>query len=196
MHIYLVRHTEYSNPKGVYAFHLPFTLSRKGKNHAAKIGEWLNKKGNSLPIYTSSIKRCVQTSEIIASKTNSIIRRDERLIEVYCPNLQGKKKPTKNEDSWKLEEDDLSREPWLKTLRRMINLFKEKVSLGEDCIFVSHGEPLTLLYYHLIDKKPRKYLWDPKNKNKVILKGMIVDIEVDNDNILSVKKNEVIVHSS
>ncbi len=187
MRIYLVRHTKYDNPKNVYAFYLPFNLSQEGRNRAQEIGVWFTQKNlQKIPIYTSPIVRTVQTAEIIASKTNSFVSIDSRLIEVACPNLEGKEKPSKN--SWILEEEDLSRETRSSVLNRTLSIFNEKMQIGKDCIFVSHGEGLALLYYHLLKKTLPKYLWDPVNQMSVVNWGEVVTVDINNNIITAIKK--------
>jgi broad specificity phosphatase PhoE len=187
MHIYLVRHTEYHNPGKIFAFHLPFNLSEKGKHDALKIGLWFKDQDLlELPIFSSPIVRTLETAEIIASQINSKITTDSRLSETSCPDLQGIKIPEIN--SWILEEDDPSREPHASVLRRMVNIYTEKTNEGKDCILVSHGDPLTLLYYHLIRKTPPHYFWDPQNNQLIYQRGGIVDIKIRNNKIISINK--------
>jgi len=187
MNIYLVRHTEYENPQGIFAFHLPVYLSKKGRKDAVKIGKWFVKnKLENLPIYTSPIVRCVQSSELIASQTGSFVKVDSRLIEVPCDNLEGKKKP--KQESWVLEQDDPSREPKDKVIKRMMSIFTERVKDNKDCILVSHGEPLTFLYFHLTNTVIPKYPWSPENKNIIIRKGELVKMEIRNGSLVRAKK--------
>lgn len=178
MNIYLVRHTEYYDPYNIFQFRLPFYLSEAGRKHSQLIGQWFaNHRLTKLPIYSSPIVRCLQTSEIIASQTKSFVAADDRLIEVNCPNLQGKTKPDK--DRWIVEQDDPSREPKNKVIKRVMDIINEKVKANEECILVSHGEPLTFVYWHLTKTEFPRYPWDPKNGNKVIRKGQIVKLEFE-----------------
>lgn len=153
MHIYLVRHTELDNPEKIYPFQIDLGLSEEGREQAEKIADWfVEKKILNLSIYRSPLSRCRQTAEIIAAKTGSSIMVDRRLIETTCPNMQGKKWPEK--EHWKVEEDDPTREPRSKILERVLESFNDKVIKGEDCVLVSHGDPLTVFYYYLINKEP------------------------------------------
>lgn len=187
MNIYLVRHTQYYNPENIYAFFLPLYLSTTGRKRANLLASWFVKKEMlELPIYTSPIVRCLQTAEIIASKTKSFVAIDQRLTEVSCPNLQGVKKPKK--DDWKLEEDDQTRETHLSTRKRILDLYNQKVKEGKDCIFVSHGEPLTILQFYLQNKKLPQYLWNDENKENVIQKGNIVEILITDSLASSMQK--------
>ncbi len=187
MIIYLIRHTKYHNPDNIYPFHLPVYLSSEGRRHANLIAEWYKKnKLLELPIFSSPIARCVQTSEIIASKTKSFVSIDDRLTETYCPGLQGKKQAEK--DAWKVEEDEPTRESKESLLKRALSIFDEKVKGGKDCIFVSHGDLTTVLYYHLRNKALPKYLWDPANYKEVVNKGSTIKVRIKDNNVVDVKK--------
>lgn len=187
MHIYLTRHTEYSNPDNVYAFHLPFHLSEKGKTEALKIGSWFKTKNLlNIPIYSSPIIRALETAELIANQINSKITTDNRLTETTCPDLQGIKIPEKN--SWMVEEDDKSRESHASILKRMVDIYTEKINEDRDCILVSHGDPLTLLYYYLINKTPPRYFWNPKNYSLVYQRGATVDVKIINKKLSRISR--------
>ncbi len=191
MYMYLVRHLEYDNPQKIYPFHLPVYLSAKGRKDAGIIASWFtSKRLEGLDIYTSPMVRCVQTAEIIASKISSYVAIDDRLVEISCPNLQGKKWILP--DSWKAEELDKSRESREVATKRIVNFFMEKVAQQRDCISVSHGEPLTLLYYYLMRKKVPKYLWDPAKGHLVIKKGDVVIVEFKKGRLISTEKIHVI----
>jgi broad specificity phosphatase PhoE len=190
MHIYIIRHTKYHNPENIFPFRLPVYLSKEGRAHAHQIGEWLKKrKLSKLPIHTSPIVRCVQTAEILASYTNSFVTCDDRLIEVDNPTIQGTIQPAK--DAWKLEEFHPDRETNLSVRQRMISIFEEKVKEQHDCILVSHGDPITTLYYHLQNKQLPEHLWSPANADKVIDKGEIVDIEINENEPMVLTRHTV-----
>lgn len=181
MVLYFVRHTPYHNPNNIFAFHLPMYLSEEGREQAHRIGEWFTKNNNNLPIYTSPIVRCVQTAEIIAAHTNSFVTPDERLTETRLPNLQGTKQP--EDKPWVKEEEDSTRESREDILKRVLNIYTELVSDGKDCILVSHGDAITILYYHLNKKEFPEYLWGPENSKNVIHRGEIVKIEITPDKL-------------
>lgn len=182
MKIYLVRHTEYSNPENIYPFWLPVHLSKIGKEHAQLIGEWFAKKGEmGLPIYCSPLDRCKETAEIIAKNIGSKIELDKRLIETYCPGRQGK--PIPKDKGWIYEETDPKRERRPEIRKRMMSIFNEKKKEGKDCILVSHGDPIVTMYYHFRHLRLPKYLWNPKNPN-LIKKGGIVELEITPNNLV------------
>jgi broad specificity phosphatase PhoE len=183
-----VRHTEVDNPKNIYTFRLPLPLSEKGKEHAKRIGKWFLGNGLlKLPIYSSPIARCVQTAQIIANEIQSSVTTDENLTESSCPNLQGKKQPLV--DSWKVGEGDKTRESRQSVLSRVLASFNEKVEERKDCILVSHGDSLTLLYYQVIGKKPPRYFWGPNaNTPRVVRQGEIFDLELNGQSPISIKR--------
>lgn len=185
MTIYLLRHGEYSNPDNIFPFHLPVTLSELGKEHIKRTGQWFAQKGvKATPIFTSPILRAVETAEIMALSTSSKVSTDDRLIESYCPNLEGKKQPGKEGDAaaWKMQCGDRSRETSESVQKRMIECFDEKVDEGKDCILVSHGDPLTALYYHLIQKELVSCLFDVEHIGIYIKRGEIVCVDVNEGN--------------
>lgn len=188
MKLYFVRHTEYYNPAHLYAFHLPFHLTEYGRKQAQMIGDWfVHKKVGSLPIIASPIVRTVQTAELIASKTDSMVTVDRRLIESACPELQGK--VHRAEKHWIEEEDNRTRETHGSMQSRMKSIYDETVSVGKDTILVSHGDPMTVFYYFLINEKPPRYFWDPINEDKVIQRGEVLEVIVDNGKTISVVRH-------
>jgi len=177
--IFLVRHTAYSNPDNIFPFHLPLVLSKEGVEHALRIGDWFkNHSLIKLPIYTSPIKRSSQTADIIAKIIDSKVSSDERLTEASCPNLQGKKAPDDEEETWKMQCRDSSRESSESLQKRALECFQEKLKKDKNCILVSHGDPLAALLYYLIKKPLTRCLFDDDHYKLYIKKGEIVQIEI------------------
>lgn len=180
MKVFLVRHTAYSNPGNIFPFRLPLELSKEGIEHSLRIGEWFKEKSLlNLSIYSSPIKRAYQTAEFIAKVIDSKVSRDERLTESSCPNLQGKKAPDDEEETWKMQCRDPSRESSEALQKRALECFKEKVKEGKDCILVSHGDPLATLIYYFIKKPLTRCLFDDEHYKFYIKKGEIVQIEIN-----------------
>ncbi len=194
MKIYLVRHTEYENPKGIYPFWMEVPLSDLGKKHAEILADWFAEKyKNGIPIYASPLKRCQQTAKIIASKIKSKVETDKRLIETWAPNIQGTKVPA--EKDWIYEESDPERETRTTIKKRMLSVFNEKKRQGKDCILVSHGDPIVTLNYHFLQKRLPKYLWVPGNPY-LVMKGEILEISIKNKEVKNVKKISLWKHHS
>ena len=79
--IYLVRHCEYENPRGILPGRLPLELSSTGLKQAHAMKEFFLDKQIEL-IYSSAVVRCKQTSQIISD--NKIpINYDKRLLEIF-----------------------------------------------------------------------------------------------------------------
>lgn len=181
MRVFLVRHTAYLNPENIFPFRLPLELSKEGIEHSLRIGEWFKKNSLfNLPIYSSPIKRAYQTAELIAKVIDSnVINHDERLTEPSCPNLQGKKAPEDEEETWRMQCEDPSRESSENLQKRALACFQEKVQKGRDCILVSHGDPLAALVYYLFKKPLTKCLFDDEHYKFYIKKGEIVQVEIN-----------------
>lgn len=174
MDIFLVRHTEYDNPDHIFPYHLPVTLSTVGRRKAVNIGKWFVEHTlSSLPIIVSPVKRTIETAEIIASITNSTISVDEDLIEVHSV-LQGKPMPKAND--WSMcYKPGVQENPAL-IIARMKRAFDKAVGENRDCIIISHGDPLTLLYYDLLKKEPPQTL---DSATDYVEKGDIIQISID-----------------
>lgn len=190
MNIYLVRHGNYSNPDNIYPFFLPVVLSQDGIEQIQRVGEWLKKESiRGIPIYSSPIKRCVQTAEIISKAVDSSITMDDRLIESYCPNLQGKVQPEDKNDAITEQSNDPSREPLEDQQKRMRSIFDEKVKEGKDCVLVSHGDPITSLYYYLMKLPLVNCLFDDEHFDVYIKRAEIVKVAISQDKSFVVSRH-------
>lgn len=171
MNVYLVRHAEFLNPNKIFPFHLPLYLSPAGRAHVHRVGDWFTSQNlTGLPIVASPIVRCVQTAEIIAAHTTSDVTLDERLIEVANPKLQGTPFPV---DPWQLEETHPDTETHAGILTRTRSWMNDMIKTGGDIIGVSHGTPLTILYFSLMGQEIPAHLWSPENELKNIQRGEI-----------------------
>ncbi|HLL60543.1 MAG TPA: histidine phosphatase family protein [Candidatus Nitrosocosmicus sp.] len=189
MNIYLVRHTEYANPKKIFAFNLPFYLTENGRNHAKRIGEWFKeKKLNEIPIYSSPIVRAVQTAEIIASFTNSYVAIDNDLRETESKELVGKPLTDK---FWEIEPKDPTREPIQTVGERGYNVLQKHIEDSEECMLVSHGDLLTALYFQLIERELPEYLWTPEFMGECVQKGEIIQLILDDKKIVNIERINV-----
>lgn len=189
MKIYLVRHAVFLNPKNVFPFHLPLYLSPVGRRHVHRAGEWFKSQSVSgLPVISSPIVRCVQTTEIIASHTKSDVTLDERLIEVTNPKLQGMPLP---KDHWKTEETDPDTETHDDILKRMQRWMNDMIKTGGDVIGVSHGSPITILYFTLTGTPIPKHFWSPQNEPNNIQRGEIVVLNVENGEFRNAQRIKV-----
>ena len=184
--LYLVRHAEYDNPENIYPFHLPLQLSKEGRDHAKRVGEWFQNNSIILPIFTSPIVRAVQTSEIISSKIGSFVVVDRRLVETSHASLQGK--TIQNKDDWKNQRKLPDREPQENQRDRILAVIYEKIDQNMPAILVSHGDPLSITLMSLVGKSI-----DPEqmSTDDYIQKGEIVELVFEEKELLSYKKTAV-----
>lgn len=79
--LYLVRHCQYANPKGILPGRLPVELSEEGLREAVRLRLFFKDKHIN-KIYSSAVRRCQQTSEQISSGAIPI-EYDQRLLETF-----------------------------------------------------------------------------------------------------------------
>ncbi len=143
--IYLLRHCDYANPRGILPGRLPVELSEAGKQRAAELQQIFAPKKIST-IYSSAVKRCKQTAEIISGGQIPIVY-DQRLLETFSP-YQG----YWVEDEWKHffgHLEDLGGESIADIKKRVLHFYEEllsKLQPEEHVIICSHGDPLQALY--------------------------------------------------
>jgi len=172
MYIYLVRHTKVKWSHNYPYFHLPVWLSDEGRQHAVRIADWMKSNTDCPPIVSSPLVRTVQTAEIIAAKTHADVTIDSRLTEVACPDLQNNPDPNFSIEN---EEDAPSYEGYDAVLKRMLSLFAQVQKSKKDCVLVSHGTPLTLLYQRLANIPTPTHIWSSKeDPTQTIHKGEII----------------------
>ncbi len=189
MNIYLVRHTAYLNPDNIYAFHLPVYLSPEGRDHAKRIGEWFHKNSSfGPPIYTSPIVRAVQTAEIIAFFIDSFVTIDLKLTESVS-KLQGEKQPETG--ALEYEYNYETRESVDSVRKRVAESFDDHKNQNQDCILVSHGDPLTLLLYHLYNEESPDDFYKRTEKVEYVARGEIVKVKVEENNKYTIENIRV-----
>lgn len=147
MRIYLFRHGEVHNPDNVLYGRLPgFHLNQAGKQAVLENAKTLPGEGIK-HIYTSPLERTRETSAIIQEVLglgSSAVTVDDRLIEVDCRNFEGK--PAED----LLTQSDYRKDPENQTAtervkdagRRILTVLHEVGTRGEDCVVVSHGDPI------------------------------------------------------
>lgn len=144
---YLVRHAQYSNPLNILVGRLPVELSSEGVAEANKLSIFFADKQID-KIYSSSVMRCKQTSEII-SANKITIKYDLRIAETFSA-YQGYWNVDWNHFFKHVE--DLGGEKPQDIQDRIVNFWNEvKNDSYENIIICSHGDPLYLLYAKLAD---------------------------------------------
>lgn len=155
--MYLVRHCDYSNPLKILVGRLPVELSEQGTQHAHALHSYFADK-NIQKIYSSAVRRCQQTSEII-SNTTIPIEYDQRLLETFSAYQGYWGGVTESGDlDWTdffVHRNELGGEGAMDIQKRMVSFYTDQLSkTDEETILIcSHGDPLYLLYLHLIGKK-------------------------------------------
>jgi broad specificity phosphatase PhoE len=169
MKLYLIRHGKsIYNEKKIFTGQIDIALSVEGNDELSKI----NLNLPELTIYSSPLKRCVETSEILFNRVDIL---DSRLKETYFGDLEGcvYKDLYSNEKyiKWSVNKDDniLNGETY--------NQFKERVcsfinECDNDSIVVTHGGVIRLIMHELFDQTIPFHLWDIPNGL-----GYIIDLE-------------------
>jgi len=144
MKIYFVRHgsSEFNEVGKMAGRHDP-SLSAQGHQEVAKCSEFLVNVDLSL-IYTSPLKRAVQTAEAIASKHNLPLQQRSDLQEIDMGEFSGltwdeaqsrysQLFPSKSTGFWELFANDLipGQEQFNVATRRILSVFNELSSLEE-----------------------------------------------------------------
>lgn len=182
--LYLVRHGQYDNPENIYPFLLPVTLSQAGREHIGRVAHWFSRNTvHKTQIITSPVVRTVQTAEIIAAALHSIVTVDIRLIETQYSQLQGVTMP--EHDPFGTFYEKAKMESYASMQQRMVEIWEEKKSQGRDCILISHGDPLTLLYYHIIQKVLPPTI---RNVEDSVQKGEVIVVHYVNHTLHTVKR--------
>lgn len=147
-HIHFIRHGEVENPRAVRYGRLPgFHLSDAGRRTSSKsAAELLDR--SIAHIYSSPMERTQQSATILgATFPDAPITLDNRLLEVkIAPKFEGKTRAIPYEYPTVATADAETKEDVLQRLRHFC---EEKCihHAGQDIIAVSHGDPITLLYY-------------------------------------------------
>lgn len=148
MDIFLARHTQYQNPDHITPLHLPLPLSEEGVAHAHKIGEYLVGK-DIQSIFTSPIKRAVQTAETINQHLHVSITQNPLFVEVTNPNLQGQPRGPYNQCVYTHPGGETLED--IKT--RMLTGLNQVMQTNQTSLIVSHGDPITILYCALTNQQ-------------------------------------------
>src|SRR3989344_8056358 len=80
-HFYLIRHTEYENPRHIFHGRLSFQLTQDGRERALAIARKMRRKKIG-KIYSSAVQRCKEMSEVLSSVLKVPIAYDTRLLEI------------------------------------------------------------------------------------------------------------------
>lgn len=149
--IYLVRHCNFDNPRGIQPGRLPVSLSDLGKRQAERLNAYFTNI-NISHIFSSPVQRCKETVEIFNSM-NAPVSFDVRLAEVHSA-YQGEL----IEDQWRVQlygkVEILGGESPQDVQNRMAEFWRElRFSSNDNTVICSHGDPLFFLYQYLKGEK-------------------------------------------
>lgn len=184
--IYLVRHGDYANPRGIIPGRLPVELSALGHQQVAKLHTYFKDK-NINKIYSSAVLRCKQTAQGI-SQNQIPIEYDARLLETLS-SYQG---------YWEIDwmqffniRQELGGESNLEIQSRMVHFFENTTFFDDNnYIICSHGDPLYFLYQHLANQpllSDTVHEKNPPSPEDYIPKGYVRPIVLDHHkNVLEI----------
>jgi broad specificity phosphatase PhoE len=188
--VFLLRHGEYVNKKKVVPFRLPgFPLSSKGKSEIRAIARFLKARGIDV-IYSSPILRCKQTALIIGKKLGLKVNFSDLLLETKTPfeGMKLKKFYKKGEDTfihpYHLKHGGETIDEMFERVSALLEKALEKHE-GKSILIVSHGDPLIVLLYGLLEDSLNKYF--DKTLDYIPMAGL-VKLEFKGKKVLSFKK--------
>lgn len=147
--IYLLRHCDYENPTNILPGRLPVPLSPKGLAQAASLQTYFADK-SIVRIYSSAVKRCQQTAELISGGTIPITY-DTRILETLSA-YQGYWGENQHQNGYHFfsHRSELGGESLADIRLRMAEFWDEiRPQISGNIIICSHGDPLQVLYSYL-----------------------------------------------
>jgi len=148
--IYLVRHGEYENPRGIMPSRLKgFPLSAKGRLDIEESARLLRNAGITC-IYASPLLRTKQSARILSRIWRVPVVFTKSLMEVYAPGIQGKPEGITEEidrygDTYQYPPHlAMGGETSEHVYRRVKRLIRKVLAehRGKPVAFVSHGDPI------------------------------------------------------
>lgn len=143
--IYLLRHCDYANPRGILPGRLPVELSEAGRARTLELRE-IFQKLNISKIYSSAVLRCKQTAELVSGGAIPIVY-DQRLLETLSA-YQGYWL-REDWDHFFAHQAELGGETLLDIRQRVVDFYEEliaKLQPEENVVICSHGDPLQQLF--------------------------------------------------
>lgn len=175
---YLIRHGELDNPDQIiYGRTIDLSLSEEGMRQIHTLADKI-KDRNEFPIsiYSSPLRRTIQTSEILSKKFNAIpVVKNDDLIEAESSGIDGEPMARLEEfysqDQLTLQEK-YGIEGFSSIAERMLRALNDSriKHIGDTFFLVSHGDPLALLFWKLLNPKeqtiPSHTQWTEKYLEK------------------------------
>ncbi|WP_027624237.1 alpha-ribazole phosphatase [Clostridium lundense] len=174
MNIYLLRHgqTE-SNSKRVYYGKLDVELNDEGKTQCEAAGKRL-KNISFNKVYTSGMKRAIQTAEIALYGKKVELIKDERINEMNLGDFEGKnyeENESQYPEEWKKWTEDWKGyappkgESYIEFYNRVKNFIEDIIKLEhENILIVTHGGVIKSIYAYILGENPDLF-WKFGTKN-------------------------------
>ncbi|OGM98394.1 MAG: hypothetical protein A2735_02565 [Candidatus Yanofskybacteria bacterium RIFCSPHIGHO2_01_FULL_41_21] len=163
--VFLVRHGEVENPRGVMYGRLPgFELSRDGQRNVKGLAERIRSSGIVFTkAYSSPLERAFQTAEILGEVLGCEVELTPEIIEIDVSFLTGKTKLELAKiiiphgfDIYGRYYTEKGVESAPNVMKRMRNFVDEKLkSTQGNFAIVSHGDPLILLLWTYLYRDKR-----------------------------------------
>ena len=159
--IYLIRHGQTDwNKQGIIQGRTDIPLNGYGRKQILTIAKGLNT--NLAGIYSSPLKRALQTAEIVKKKTKIPIKTDEKLLEISYGLWEGKTKNRVNEidkerySRWLCDPTSVTPpggESLFEVAKRVKEFIDEKrLTLSQgNTLIVSHSAPIIFICIFLQD---------------------------------------------
>ncbi|PRR78288.1 Phosphoserine phosphatase 1 [Clostridium liquoris] len=160
MNIYLLRHGETeSNSKKVYYGKLDVELNQKGKAQSEAAGSKLKEiKFNK--VYTSTMKRAVQTAQIAVKNKECEFIKDKRINEMNLGVFEGKNYEENQRDypeEWKRWTEDWKSyappkgESYIEFYNKIKGFIEDIIKQNdEDILIVTHGGVIKSIYAYIL----------------------------------------------
>jgi len=149
-HFFVVRHGETEgNVKGINAGPLDYPLTGKGEKEIEYLSEALSKTDISA-VFSSPIFRTVETAKILARPHKLDVQKLEGLTEAKLkPEFVGKEGRKRI-----LLDPEAFNESYQELEQRMVRAINEiKSKTTGNVIVVSHGDPITALLQHVVERR-------------------------------------------
>ncbi len=149
--LHCIRHGEVENPTGIRYGRLPgYHLSEKGRKQVEADRDFFINRPLT-HIYSSPLERAQQSATILGITFPKVpITLDNRLLETKTlAKFEGKSRDLGFYIPDHPTSDGESKE---QVINRMEDFFKEKIKThdGQEIVAIVHGDPLALLYNHLV----------------------------------------------
>jgi broad specificity phosphatase PhoE len=187
--VHVIRHGEVHNPQKILYGRQPgWTLSERGHEMAATLGEW-SKSIDLGSLHVSPLQRAQETASPIASAHKIEVTTDERLIEA-ANVFEGKpfgigdgvlKHPSAWRHLWNPWKPSWG-EPYEEQINRMLAaVFTARdAANGKDAIVVSHQLPIWILRSAI---EGRRLLHDPRKRECSL--ASVTSVHFDDDGMIS-----------